>query len=75
VTIRTSSIFSLSPTPWVICTARLFNLYEAGFSCAQAFALANKMEAPRNGVFGHHYEILEYLIEGSQAQSLFPRAA
>jgi hypothetical protein len=39
-------------------------LYEAGFSCAQAFALANKVEAPRDGGFGHHYETLEYMVEG-----------
>jgi len=39
-------------------------LYEAGFSCAQAFALANKVEAPREGGFGHHHETLEYMVEG-----------
>ncbi len=39
-------------------------LYEAGFSCAQAFTLANKMEVTRDGGFGHHYEILEYMVEG-----------
>jgi hypothetical protein len=37
-------------------------LYEAGFSCAQALALANKMEAPKEGGFGHHYETLEYMV-------------
>jgi hypothetical protein len=48
-----------------LSSERVFTiLYEAGFSCAQAFALANKMEAPREGGFGHHYEILEYLVEG-----------
>ena len=42
-----------------LSSERVFTiLYEAGFSCAQAFALANKMEAPRDGGFGHHYEIL-----------------
>ena len=48
-----------------LSSERVFTiLYEAGFSCAQAFALANKMEAPRDGGFGHHYETLEYLVEG-----------
>ena len=38
-----------------LSSERVFTiLYEAGFSCAQAFALANKMEAPRDGGFGHH---------------------
>ena len=48
-----------------LSSERVFTiLYEAGFSCAHAYALANKMEAPREGGFGHHYEILEYLVEG-----------
>ena|SRR5438477_370312 len=48
-----------------LSSERVFTiLYEAGFSCAQAFAMANKMEASRDGGFGHHHEILEYLVEG-----------
>ena len=47
-----------------LSSERVFTIhYEAGFSCAQAFTLANKMEAPRDGGFGHHYETLEYLVE------------
>jgi hypothetical protein len=53
-----------------LSSERVFTIrYEAGFSCAQAFALANKMEPPRDGGFGHHYEILEYLVGSSADES------